>query len=105
MHLLGFFQNFGAMEIFLIFMIILLLFGAKRLPDLFRSFGKSLKEFKKATSEIEEDFRDAMNEDEKPKTKAQAERTSTETSAKQSPETKNPSEEPAAEAESAGKKN
>lgn len=45
----------------MIFMIILLLFGAKRLPELFRSFGKSLKEFKKATSDIEEDFRDAMN--------------------------------------------
>jgi len=68
----GFIQNLGAMEIFLIFMIILLLFGAKRLPELFKSFGKSLKEFKKATSDIEEDFRDAMDtEDKKPPKRAE----------------------------------
>lgn len=67
--MLSFIQNLGAMEIFLIFMIILLLFGAKRLPELFRSFGRSLGEFKKATREIEDEFRDAMdteNSDKKP---------------------------------------
>ena len=37
-----------------IFLIVLLLFGAKRLPELFKSFGKSIREFKKATTEIEE---------------------------------------------------
>jgi sec-independent protein translocase protein TatA len=62
---LGIFQNLGAMEIFLILLIVLLLFGAKRLPDLSRSIGKSFKEFKKATSEAEEQFKSALDEPEK----------------------------------------
>ena len=60
---IAFLQNLSSWEIILIFMVVLLFFGAKRLPELFRSFGKSLKEFKHATSEIEEDFRTAMDED------------------------------------------
>ncbi len=64
-HLLpAFIQNINGPEILLIFLIVLLLFGAKRLPELFRSFGKSLKEFKKATSDIEDDIRTAMDTDE-----------------------------------------
>lgn len=55
--------NFSGPEIFLIFMVVLLLFGAKRLPELFKSFGKSIKEFKKATSGIEDDIRSAMDSD------------------------------------------
>lgn len=47
----------------MIFLVVLLFFGAKRLPDLFRSVGKSLREFKKATSEIEDDIRTAMDEE------------------------------------------
>ncbi len=66
---LAFLQNINGPEILLIFLIVLLLFGAKRLPELFRSFGKSIREFKKATSEIEDDIRTAMDtDDEKPKT-------------------------------------
>ena len=63
MHQLAFIQNLNGPEIFLIFLIVLLLFGAKRLPELFRSFGKSIKEFKKATNEIEDDIRTAMEEE------------------------------------------
>ena len=50
-------------EMLLIFLIVLLLFGAKRLPELFKSLGKSIREFKKATTEIEEDIRTAMDEE------------------------------------------
>ena len=49
----------------LIFLIVLLLFGAKRLPELFKSLGKSIREIKKATTEIEEDIRTAMDEEPK----------------------------------------
>ena len=62
MYKLAFLQNINGPEILLIFLIVLLLFGAKRLPDLFKSFGKSIREFKKATSEIEDDIRTAMDD-------------------------------------------
>ena len=69
MNTLAFIQNINGPEILLIFLIVLLLFGAKRLPELFKSFGKSIREFKKATTEIEEDIRTAMDEEpEKPVT-------------------------------------
>ena len=63
MYTLAFLQNINGPEILMIFLLALLFFGAKRLPDLFKSFGKSVKEFKKATSEIEDDFRTAMDEE------------------------------------------
>ena len=44
-------MRIGWTEILIILGIILLLFGAKRLPDLARSLGKSLKEFKKGVGE------------------------------------------------------
>jgi sec-independent protein translocase protein TatA len=47
-------MNIGWPEILLILLVILLLFGARRLPDLARSIGKSLKEFKKGVSGEEE---------------------------------------------------
>ena len=56
----------GTPEIILICFVILLLFGAKRLPDLARGIGKSVSEFKKASSEAENDIRQAI--DEQPKT-------------------------------------
>lgn len=41
----------GWLEILVILLVILLLFGARRLPDLARSLGKSLSEFKKGQAE------------------------------------------------------
>lgn len=64
MSTLAFLQNLSSWEIVLIFMVVLLFFGAKRLPELFRSLGKSVKEFKSATSGIEEDIRNAMESEE-----------------------------------------
>lgn len=57
----------GPSEWIFIFLIALLLFGAKRLPELARGLGKSIKEFKRATSEVEADFKEAMKEDEEKK--------------------------------------
>ncbi|MEX0992089.1 MAG: twin-arginine translocase TatA/TatE family subunit [Actinomycetota bacterium] len=45
--MLAIFQGLGPTEIILILVVILLLFGAKKLPELARSLGKSSKEFKK----------------------------------------------------------
>ena len=44
-------MNIGWPEILLILLVVLLLFGAKRLPDLARALGKSLREFKKGREE------------------------------------------------------
>jgi sec-independent protein translocase protein TatA len=59
---MAFVQNWGAPQILLILFIILLLFGAKKLPELARGMGKALREFKSATKDIEEDIRSAMDE-------------------------------------------
>ena len=56
----------GTPEIILIFMVFLLLFGAKRLPDLAKGLGKSIREFKKASNEDENDIRQAIED--QPKT-------------------------------------
>jgi TatA/E family protein of Tat protein translocase len=75
----AFIQNISPTQLIAILLIILLLFGAKRLPELARSFGKSIKEFKKATKGIEDDFRSAMDDDEeyKPAKKTAAPRQDT----------------------------
>ena len=46
------FGNFTPMEILLIAVVVLLIFGAKKLPEIGRAFGNGLREFRKATSEI-----------------------------------------------------
>ena len=48
----------GTQEIILILIILLLLFGANKLPELARSLGVSVREFKKAVKEIEEEPKD-----------------------------------------------
>jgi sec-independent protein translocase protein TatA len=54
------FSGLGAPELILIFLVILLLFGAKRLPELARGLGKSIAEFKKASSQAEAEIREAI---------------------------------------------
>ncbi len=63
---IGFLQGIGTTELLIIFFVVLLLFGAKKLPELARGMGKSIKEFKKATNEIEEDIRTAIDSPEPP---------------------------------------
>src|SRR5690606_16193352 len=45
--------NFSFWEIFLIFIVVLLLFGAKRIPEIAGSMGKGIREFKKSINEVE----------------------------------------------------
>ena len=46
------FGGFGMWEMILIFTVVLLLFGAKRLPEIGSSLGKGIREFKSSVSEI-----------------------------------------------------
>ena len=50
------FGNLGGMEILVIVLIIVVLFGAKKIPDLAKGLGKGMKEFKKAVKDIEDDI-------------------------------------------------
>lgn len=51
------FGNLGAGEIILIVIAILILFGAKKIPELAQGIGKGMKEFKKALKDVEEDVK------------------------------------------------
>lgn len=55
--------KFGMGELVVILLIILLLFGASKLPEIARSLGKAIKEFKKAGKEIKNDVEDVTKED------------------------------------------
>jgi len=46
----------GGWEWIIIFLVILLLFGAKRLPDLARGLGKGISEFRKAAKEVSQEI-------------------------------------------------
>lgn len=50
------FGALGMQELLVIFLVILLLFGSKRLPELARGLGKGLREFKKVTNEIKNEM-------------------------------------------------
>lgn len=55
----------GMMEIIMIFLVILLLFGAKRLPEIGSSLGKGIREFKSSVREIEGELKAPLMEDKK----------------------------------------
>ncbi|HZI89031.1 MAG TPA: twin-arginine translocase TatA/TatE family subunit [Candidatus Polarisedimenticolia bacterium] len=48
--------NIGPQEMFILFLIIILLFGAKRIPEIGRSIGKGIQEFKKGMREVESEM-------------------------------------------------
>jgi sec-independent protein translocase protein TatA len=60
MATLGFFQNMGGGSIVLIVLVILLLFGAKRIPELARGLGRGIREFKDATKDIQNDLEEGL---------------------------------------------
>jgi len=56
------FFNLGGGEIFIVLLIILLLFGSKKIPELAKGLGKGIRYFKDATNEIQEDIRESMDD-------------------------------------------
>lgn len=57
------FRQLGWPEILIILFLALLIFGAKRLPEIGKSLGKSLREFKGATKGLADDVKSGMEED------------------------------------------
>jgi sec-independent protein translocase protein TatA len=52
----------GGWEIVLILAVVLILFGAKKLPELAKGLGSGIKEFKKATREVTDEISTAMDD-------------------------------------------
>ena len=59
---------FGGWEIILILAVVLILFGAKKLPELAKGLGSGIKEFKKATREVTDEIQNADTGTPAPKT-------------------------------------
>ena len=63
----AFIEGIGGPEMLMVLFIVLLLFGGEKLPGFARGLGKSIREFKKAASSVEEEFKRALEEEpEKP---------------------------------------
>ncbi|MFM2428471.1 MAG: hypothetical protein RL012_355 [Bacteroidota bacterium] len=62
MHSLAFIGRVGSGELLLILLVFLVLFGAKKIPEIARGLGKGIREFKNATKEIEEELEDQPKE-------------------------------------------
>lgn len=62
-HCLALLEGIGGPELLVIGILALLLFGSKRLPELGRAFGRAVREFKRATSGVEENLREALRDE------------------------------------------
>ena len=55
-------MGLGGQEMVLIFLALLLLFGAKKIPELARGLGKGIREFKDATKDVRDNIEDSLKE-------------------------------------------
>ena len=71
------FGDVGFAEMIIIFLVILVFFGAKRLPELAGGLGKSIREFKKGLKDVQDEvtqeIHQSVDEDPKKKEKERAE--------------------------------
>ncbi len=51
------FGGLGTWEILLVFLVVLLVFGAKRIPEIAQGLGKGIREFKKAAKEVQDEIK------------------------------------------------
>jgi sec-independent protein translocase protein TatA len=58
--------NLGFGEIFVVLLIVLLLFGAKRIPEIAGSLGKGINSFKRNLSDVEQSVRNELPRDDRP---------------------------------------
>jgi sec-independent protein translocase protein TatA len=79
----------GGWEVVVILAVVLILFGAKKLPELARGLGQGIKEFKKATREVTDEIQNAADDTPPPaqqqKPPASADQQRTEQTVSQSP--------------------
>ncbi len=63
--MLLFLGNLGGTEIILIFLVVLLLFGGQKIPELMRGLGRGIREFNDAKNSVEDEIRQGIRESEK----------------------------------------
>ncbi len=55
----------GGMELVIILVVVLLLFGGKKIPELMRGIGKGVREFNSAKATLEDEIKEGMKEEDK----------------------------------------
>jgi len=55
-------MGLGGQELIFIALIVLLLFGAKKIPELMKGLGKGIREFKEASKEVKENIEKGLDE-------------------------------------------
>jgi len=58
----AFIGSLGGTELLLIGLVILLFFGAKRIPELMKGLGKGIREFKDATKDVRENIEEGLKD-------------------------------------------
>ena len=96
----------GPLELILIFAVVLLIFGAKRIPEIARGIGKGIREFKDATSEISRELEnEAQNRQiNQPQTPQQGAPQARQPQAQESPQQQPANQSAASDAEQGGSK-
>jgi len=64
MHQFLFLQNIGIGEVIITALIVLLLFGGKKIPELMKGLGKGVKSFKQGVEEAESELKDSLEKKE-----------------------------------------
>jgi sec-independent protein translocase protein TatA len=82
------FGNMGFMEIMIILVVFLLVFGAKRLPEIGQSMGKGIREFKKSISDVDKELREPSRDERLERRDAQADRLPRDAQEEERPEPK-----------------
>ncbi|WP_068710863.1 Sec-independent protein translocase subunit TatA/TatB [Cephaloticoccus capnophilus] len=59
---LAFIEGLGGPELMMILFVVLLLFGGEKLPEFARGLGKTMREFRKAASNVEDEFKRAIDD-------------------------------------------
>ena len=60
------FSGIGMQELILIFLVVLILFGAKRIPDIATGLGRGIRDFKKAIKDTQNEITKETSTEEKP---------------------------------------
>jgi sec-independent protein translocase protein TatA len=63
------FENIGFGELLIILVVVLVLFGAKRIPELAKGLGKGISEFKKGLKDVEDEIKSTDTKDTKTETR------------------------------------